>query len=240
MDHELLIKSRCEEFAQEIAMFEHYFHTVNSEAANINKKIVEEHERISSEYDYETGDDGVVWSQATANVMGSDAFPPYRHESALAGGYSIIIYHAFERFLELIVDYHLKEDFATIMNEPIDKKRKDKMKGIIDSSDKLETFDQLVILYPGIAQYQSYAKLRELCLVCNVFKHGSGRSMEALAALRPDLFRNSFMGISGKGIRPLSGWGVDLVKEDFDNYVNAIRVFLKEAFGHTCVKPAIS
>ena len=172
--------------------------------------------------------------------MGSDLFPPYRHESALTGGYSIIIYHAFERFLELIVDYHLKEGFATIMNEQIDKKRSDKMKSIIDNSSKLETFGELVILYPAIKQYKSYPKLHELFLACNVFKHGSGRSTTALAELRPDLFKHIFMGVSGTGLRPLSGWGVELVKEDFYSYVTAIKLFLKEAFGYDHVNPAIS
>src|SRR4030067_1182556 len=43
--------------------------------------------------------------------------------------------------------------------------------------DKLEQFLNLVDIFPEIKTLSSYKKLNELRLVCNVFKHGTGKSM---------------------------------------------------------------
>lgn len=214
-----------EVFVDELKYFNHYFNVIRAEINEKGKCLEDEFKRISPQYDPEFTDESEVWSQAYQNVFGTDNFPLDFHLPSMTAGFCIIIYHAFERFLEEIFEQLKISNLEHLKSISIDPNK-------VVLGDKLEKFQNFVDIFPQIKTLSSYKELNELRLVCNVFKHGTGPSMTQLKAERPDMFKWSSL-FDYTNIRPLAGMDINISENDFSGYLKAINLFLEEVFKYS-------
>lgn len=94
------IEYHIQKFFEELKTYVYYFDVTFSEQKRLAKAIQNKHDEIGRNFDYENDDDGTVWSRAHEEILGSDEVWISEHELFIVGGYCIVIFHAFERFLE--------------------------------------------------------------------------------------------------------------------------------------------
>ena len=219
-----MIHSECQEFIFELKIFEEHCKVLLERNLLLRDQIEKEVERLTSEVDPEHSTSEDIWFQAIKNILGSDSwFGPDAQKCALIGSYSIIIFHSFERFLALIFHRFLEMNLKSFLKKPTTEDQKKRIEKVLDSG--LETFSEFANLYPEIKKFNCYPKLQELNFVCNVFKHGNGKSKDMLKKIRPEFFL-----FDDKPIRPLAGWDVLIETDDLNRYLEAIKAFLGEAF----------
>lgn len=230
----------CLDFVWELNTFNIYFKAAILKEKELEAEVVNERELIINKLenpdmfeddDYEE-DEGYsvkekkdVWLKAVENVIGHSAYPPYIHVPFIVGGFCIVMFHSFERFLENIFIKYINEDIDRLFDSHINKKSLAKF---LNKKKKPDYLCDWKVIYPQITKLPSFNKLEELNLVCNVFKHGKGDSYNKLRFIRPDLFK--FHKPESGYLRPSKGWDMNLTEKDFDEYFFAVKSFLKEAF----------
>lgn len=97
-------------------------------------------------------------------------------------------------------------------------------RGIIDIKEILSKFDF------EIENMNCWSKLNELRLLCNVIKHGDGRSAKELRAINPDMFQKLFFdkNVEIQITVSLLEEVLTLSVETFENYVEIVIAFWDE------------
>ena len=197
------------EFLTELDMYSAQLGYVLDKLAQIEQQIRDEYERIEDNYNPEYHDAGDVWYQAAKNVLGVDTmFAPHFQKSGAIGGYCIIVYHLFERFLEELC--RIKQiSFADEFHLP-------------------KFFESFSVL----KSHPSFASIQELKDVVNFCKHGRGIAETVLRKRRPDYFKfNPDPPWEHETLKPLSGYDLEIQPEDFKAYVSEMRKMTAEIQG---------
>lgn len=118
------VEYHIREFFEELKTYKHYFDIKIKEQERLSQAIQDKHDEIAIGFDYENDDDGTVWSLAHENILGSDNVWITEHELFIIGGNCIIIFHAFERFLEEIFDLIFKRDLPQMLKRLVSKNQK--------------------------------------------------------------------------------------------------------------------
>jgi len=223
------IEYDIKKFLEELKTYAYYFRITFLEQERLAKAIQDKHDEIGHAYDYEHGDDGEVWSRAHEEVLGSDEVWITEHELFIVGGYCIIIFHAFERFLEYLFDFVLKRDLPEMLKKQITDKQKEAIRKVL-KDDKLDTFSCFCDIFPEVKVANGYMKVSELNAVCNVFKHGKGPALERLKIIRPDITKH-LDDMFSSTLRPFRGHGLSIEQKLVNEYVDAIKEFLFDVFG---------
>lgn len=224
------IEHHIRAFLEELKTYKHYFDITFREQERLAKAIQDKHDEIGANFDYEHDDDGTVWSRSHDDVLGSDEVWITEHELFIIGGYCIIIFHAFERFLEEIFDMVTSRDLAEMLKEKVTSRQKKAIEKVLKEG-KLDQFSSFCDIFPETKTVKAYGKVDELRIVCNVFKHGKGHSLEELKKIRPDITKPLSDGLFFGGLsRPFRGYGLHIKREVVYEYVDAIKAFLFEVF----------
>lgn len=213
-------------FVDELSIFEHYFNVLKSEIDKKGELLEQEYERIESSSDDENMHPSTIWDEANKKLFGTGNFPFPFHMASIAGGFCIIIYHAFERFLQEFVEQLKAIDIDYYKELSIEPSK-------VELGKSIDKFYDLAKLIPKIQEYSSYKKIDELRNVCNVFKHGTGSSLRQLETLRPDMVRWSSSDFGRDIIRPFAGVDIELKEDDFYEYLKSLKQFLEEAFNYS-------
>ncbi len=232
---EAYIEYHIQKFFEELKIYVHYFNITFSEQKKLAKAIQDKHDEIGSDFDYENDDDGTVWSRAHEEILGTDEVWITEHELFIVGGYCIIIFHAFERFLEELFELIIKHQLSSMLISKITQEQKKAIEEVV-KNDKLETFDCFCRIFPDIRKAKGYEKVYELNTICNVFKHGRGGALRRLKKIRPDITQHLGEMFS-PALRPFRGYDLTNIKQNMIyEYVDAIKTFLTGVFGVTEVK----
>ena len=227
------IENHVKKFFDELSTYKYYFGITLKEQDKLAKAIQDRHDEIAKGFDYENDDDGIVWSRAHEDVMGSDEVWISEHELFIVGGYCIIIFHAFERYLEDAFDLIIKSDLPEMLNTAISVYQKRAIEKVLKSG-KLDQFSSFCDIFPSVKTVKAYEKTYELNVICNVFKHGTGRSLELLRKIRPDVTRYLDDKISlSRTVRPFRGYDLRVKREMVYEYLDAIKGFLIKVFDIT-------
>ncbi len=195
-----------EEFLTELGMYSAQLGYVLDKLAQIQQQIQDEYERIEGDYNPEYHDAGDVWYQAAKNILGVDTmFSPHFQKAGAMGGYCIIVYHLFERFLEevcrlrdipFIGEFHLPKFFEAV---------------------------------PTLKVHPSFSSIEELKDLVNFCKHGRGDAETALRKNRPDYFTfTPNPPWEHETLKPLSGYDLEIDPKDFEGYVSEIKKMVTE------------
>lgn len=217
-------------FLEELRTYKHYFDVTFREQERLAKSIQDKHDEIAANFNYENDDDGIVWSRSHDAVLGSHEVWITEHELFIIGGYCIIIFHAFERFLEEVFDMVASRDLPEMLKETVATRQRKAIEKVLEEG-KLDKFSIFCDIFPETKNIKAYGKVDELRIVCNVFKHGKGHSLEELKKIRPDITKPLSDGLSfGELSRPFRGYSLHIKREVVYEYVDAVQSFLFEVF----------
>ena len=222
------IEYHIKKFLEELRIYNHYFDVTFLEQERLVKAIQDRHDEIGRSFDYEHDDDCEVWSRAHEEILGSDEVWISEHELFIIGGYCMIFFHAFERFLEDVFDLVSKRSLPEMLKKQITSKQRKAINKVL-KDDKLDTFACFCDIFPGVKTARGYKKVSELNIVCNVFKHGSGSALKRLKKIRPDITKHLEDRLS-LTLRPFREHGLKVERKMIYEYFAAIRTFLFEVF----------
>ena len=215
-------------FLEELKTFIRYFNITLLEQKRLAQAVQNKHDEIGRSFDYENDDDGIVWSRANEKVLGNDEVWITEHKLFIIGGYFIIIFHAFERYLEDIFDLAVKHELPDMLKNGITAEQRKAIEGVL-KADKLDTLGSFFDIFPEAKNVKEYKKVCELRTVCNVFKHGRGSALERLKKIRPDITKHLDYSFS-RLLRPFREYSLNVEPKMIYEYVDSIKAFLFQVF----------